>query len=67
MNADQESPVTRGLSASSDARQILAQWLRITQARKTQTLDYREMLTKRYPSGLINEAEMDALLGILDS
>ncbi len=67
MNADHESRVTRGLSASNDARQILAQWLRITQTRKTQTPDYRAMLTERYPTGLINDAEMEALLGILDS
>ena len=69
MNAVQESRVTRGLSASSEARQIMADWLRITQAprlqEQPQTPDYRAMLTQRYPRGLINEAEMEALLGIL--
>lgn len=69
MNAGHESQVARGLSASSEARQMMADWLRITQAPKTQsqTPDYRTMLTQRYPYGLINDAEMEALLGILDS
>lgn len=65
MNAGQESRVTRGLSASNEARQMMADWLRITQAQKTQAPDYRAMLTQRYPSGLINDAELEALLGIL--
>ncbi|MFJ3482596.1 hypothetical protein ACIPL1_04345 [Pseudomonas sp. NPDC090202] len=67
MNAGHEPSVARGLSASSEARQILADWLRMTQAPKTQAPDYRTMLLQRYPSGLIDEAEMEALLGILDS
>jgi hypothetical protein len=69
MNAGHESQVARGLSASSEARQMMADWLRITQAQKTQVeaTDYRTMLTQRYPYGLINDAEMDALVGILDS
>ncbi|RAU48765.1 hypothetical protein DBY65_010610 [Pseudomonas sp. RIT412] len=65
MNAGQESRVTRGLSASNEARQMMADWLRITQAQKSQLPDYRAMLTQRYPSGLLNEAELEALLGIL--
>jgi len=65
MNAGHESHTTRGLSASSEARQMMADWLRITQAQKTQVPDYRAMLTQRYPSGLINDAELEALLGIL--
>jgi len=65
MNTGQQSCVTRGLSASSEARQILADWLRITQAPKRQVPDYRTMLINRYPSGLINDAELEALLGIL--
>nr|WP_062379488.1 hypothetical protein [Pseudomonas abietaniphila] len=68
MNAVYESRVTRGLSASSEARQIMADWLRITQAprpQEQQTPDYRALLTQRYPCGLINDAEMEALLAIL--
>ena len=65
MNAGHGSRVTRGLSASSEARQMMADWLRITQAPQRQIPDYRAMLTQRYPSGLINDAEIEALLGIL--
>lgn len=65
MNAGQESRVTRGLSASNEARQIVADWLRTTQAPRIETPDYRAMLTRRYPAGLINDAEMEALLGII--
>lgn len=69
MNAGHESRVTRGLSASSEARQMMADWLRITQAprlqEQAQAPDYRDMLVKRYPRGLINDAELEALLGIL--
>ena len=65
MNAVYESRMTRGLSASSEARQMMADWLRITQAPKQQVPDYRAMLIQRYPSGLINDAELEALLGIL--
>ena len=65
MNAVYESRVTRGLSASSEARQMMADWLRITQAPKQHAPDYRAMLIQRYPCGLINDAELEALLGIL--
>jgi len=44
---------------------MMADWLRITQAPQRQIPDYRAMLTQRYPSGLINDAEIEALLGIL--
>jgi hypothetical protein len=64
MNAGHEPRVTQGLSASSEARQMMADWLRITQASKHQAPDYRAMLSERYPSGLINDAEIEALLGI---
>jgi len=69
MNAGHESSVTRGLSASSEARQMMADWLRITQAPKAQSQaqEYRTMLTQRYPYGLIDDAEMEALVGILVS
>ena len=69
MNAGHESSMTRGLSASSEARQMMADWLRITQVPKgqSQAQEYRAMLTRRYPSGLIDEAGMEALVGILVS
>lgn len=67
MNAGQESRVTRGLSASSEARQMMADWLRITHSQKNQAPDYRTMLSERYPCGLINDAELEALLGILNN
>jgi len=65
MNASHEPRAARGLSASSEARQMMAEWLRITQATKNQTSDDRTFLMQRYPSGLINEAEIDALLTVL--
>ncbi|MGH8420343.1 MAG: hypothetical protein ACRER8_24200 [Pseudomonas sp.] len=67
MNARQESRVTRGLSASSEARPMRADWLRITQTPKCPAAEYRAMLIQRYPIGLINDAEIEALLGILHS
>ncbi|WP_256658741.1 hypothetical protein [Pseudomonas sp. LP_7_YM] len=59
--------MARNLSASSEARQMMADWLRMTHAPKKSAPDYRTMLNQRYPSGLINEAEIEALLGILNS
>jgi hypothetical protein len=44
---------------------MMAQWLRITPATKNQIPDDRTFLMQRYPSGLINEAEIDALLTVL--
>lgn len=76
MNAGHELRVTRGFSASSEARQIMADWLRTTHIptecqEQTQVLeqrgDFRELLSKRYPVGLINEAEIEAMLGLLHS
>jgi hypothetical protein len=65
MNAGYGSQVTRGLSASSEARQMMADWLRITRAPKEEAPDYRAMLLQRYPLGLFNDAELDALLRVL--
>jgi hypothetical protein len=66
MNAGYESRVTRGLSASCEARQMMADWLRITRAPKHEAPDYRAMLLQRYPLGLFNDAELDALLRVLN-
>ena len=76
MNAGHELRVTRGFSASSEARQMMADWLRTTQIpmvpmheaqTQEQRGDFREMLSKRYPIGLINDAEIEAMLGLLHS
>jgi len=46
---------------------MMADWLRITHSQKNQAPDYRTMLSERYPCGLINDAELEALLGILNN
>ncbi|WP_256672910.1 hypothetical protein [Pseudomonas sp. v388] len=53
------------MSASNEARQILADWLRTTRSLKPRR-DARTMLVRRYPAGLLNEAELDALVNVLD-
>ncbi|WP_268799023.1 hypothetical protein [Pseudomonas huanghezhanensis] len=65
MNAGYELHMARGLSASCEARQMMADWLRFTHAPKARKPDYRAMLVQRYPEGLINDAELEALLGLL--
>ncbi|WP_296260079.1 MULTISPECIES: hypothetical protein [unclassified Pseudomonas] len=65
MNAGHKWRGAQGLSASSEARQMMADWLRITQGPRKQAPDYRAMLIQRYPRGLIDDAEIDALLDIL--
>lgn len=64
MNAGIEQRA-RGLSASSEARQMMADWLRTTKTPKPQRPDVRQMLLQRYPAGLFNEAELEALLSVL--
>lgn len=54
----------RGLSASSEARQRMADWLRTTKKPKAQRPDVRQMLLQRYPEGLLDEAELQALIGV---
>jgi hypothetical protein len=55
----------RGLSASSEARQMLADWLRTTKTPKPLRPDARKMLLQRYPAGLFEEAELEALIGVI--
>lgn len=55
----------RVLSASSEARQMMADWLRTTSIRKPARPDVRKMLLQRYPAGLIDEAELEALVSVL--
>jgi hypothetical protein len=64
MNAGIEQNVARDLSASNEARQMMANWLRTT--RTAPTPDPRQLLLARYPAGLISEAEVEALLRVLD-
>lgn len=66
MNAGITPYRARGLSASNEARQILADWLRTTKPVKKRP-DVRAMLVQRYPAGLLDDAELDALLSVLDS
>jgi hypothetical protein len=64
MNAGIEQNAARGLSASNEARQVMADWLRTT---KTAPIhDKRQLLLARYPAGLISDAEVEALIRILD-
>lgn len=55
----------RDLSASNEARQMMADWLRTTNPQSSKRPDVRQMLLQRYPVGLLNEAELDALLRVL--
>lgn len=66
MNAVISQHRAPGLSASSsnEARQLMADWLRTTRPAKPRP-DVRAMLLQRYPAGLFNDAELEALLGVL--
>jgi hypothetical protein len=65
MNAGIEQQSARGLSASSDTRQMMADWLRTTRAPMVSENQSRQVLLARYPAGLISDAELDALVRIL--
>ena len=65
MNAGIESRA-RGLSASSEARQMMADWIRATRVAPPKRPDVRKMLLERYPADLLNEAELEALLRVLN-
>lgn len=65
MNAGIGHYRARGMSASNEARQVLADWLRTTKPIKPRG-DVRTMLVQRYPAGLLNEAELEALINVLD-
>ncbi|KPW22848.1 MULTISPECIES: hypothetical protein [Pseudomonas syringae group] len=66
MNAVMSPQYVRGLSAShsNEARQVMADWLRMTRPAKPRP-DVRAMLLQRYPAGLFNDAEFEALLHVL--
>lgn len=63
MNAGIEHTVARDLSASSEARQLMADWLRTTKT--SQVPDSRQLLQARYPVGLFSDAELDVLIRTL--
>ncbi|KGS14222.1 MULTISPECIES: hypothetical protein [Pseudomonas syringae group] len=66
MNAGINAQYARGLSASpsNEARQLLADWLKRTKPAKARP-DVRAMLLQRYPAGLLNDAEFEALFRVL--
>ena len=66
MNAGIEQPFARSLSASSESRQLMADWLRTTRRSRAPEPDSRQLLQARYPVGLISDAELDVLILILD-
>ncbi|MDY7562274.1 hypothetical protein QN382_16285 [Pseudomonas sp. 10B1] len=66
MNAGIGQELARGLSASSESPQMMADWLRTTQSPFAPKIDSRQLLLARYPVGLISDAELEALICILD-
>ncbi|WNW12433.1 hypothetical protein RRX38_15195 [Pseudomonas sp. DTU_2021_1001937_2_SI_NGA_ILE_001] len=64
MNAGLRPYAPRAIAASNQAREILAAWLKVNRAPKAKA-DPRLMLLQRYPLGLLDEAELEALLKIL--
>nr|WP_081591722.1 hypothetical protein [Pseudomonas avellanae] len=66
MKAGMNQQYVRGFSASpsNEARQLMADWLRTTRPAKPRP-DVRAMLLRRYPAGLFNDAEFEALLRVL--
>ena len=66
MNAGMSQQRVRGFSASlsNEARQRVANWLRTTMPVKARP-DVRAMLLQRYPAGLFNDAEFEALARVL--
>ncbi|GAB7533732.1 hypothetical protein PS3A_61490 [Pseudomonas sp. 3A(2025)] len=66
MNAGITPHASRGLSVSSEARTVIAAWLRSTRFPKPRP-DTRAMLIQRYPRGLFSEAELQALVTMIES
>nr|WP_191490030.1 hypothetical protein [Pseudomonas sp. FEN] len=57
--------VSHPLSVTSESLQILAQWLKSNGTRTTRGQDPRRIIIDRYPEGLFSDAELEALLGVL--
>ncbi|MEB0042482.1 MULTISPECIES: hypothetical protein [unclassified Pseudomonas] len=66
MNAGIGQQSARSVSASSESPQMMADWLRTTQSPLVPKIDSRQLLMARYPIGLISDAELEALIRILD-
>jgi hypothetical protein len=66
MNAGIEQNAARGLSASNEARQVMADWYWLGTTKTAPIHDKRQLLLARYPAGLISDAEVEALIRILD-
>lgn len=55
----------RDTSASNEARHTMANWLKMNRPLRMPT-DVRTMLVQRYPAGLLNDAEVEALIDLID-
>ncbi|MCY1395982.1 hypothetical protein D9M71_109410 [compost metagenome] len=51
-------------AVNRESLQVLAQWLKNNGAARVRKTDQRQAIIERYPAGLINDAEIDALLGM---
>ncbi|WP_166361164.1 hypothetical protein [Pseudomonas akapageensis] len=51
-------------AVNRESLQVLAQWLKNNGATRVRQTDPRRAIIERYPAGLINDAELEALLGI---
>lgn len=62
MNAISE-PATHPSPITADSLQRVAQWLKCNGGIKLQKQDPLQVLSDRYPAGLLSQAELEALLG----
>lgn len=51
-------------AVNRESLQVLAQWLKNNGTNRVRKTDPRRAIIERYPAGLINDAELEALLGI---
>ncbi len=57
--------VSHPLSVTSESLQVLARWLKNDGTPTTQGQEPCRIIIDRYPAGLFSEAELEALLGVL--
>ncbi|AMB86583.1 hypothetical protein AWM79_15240 [Pseudomonas agarici] len=57
--------VSHPLSVTSESLQVLAQWLKSDGTPTTRGQEPCRIIIDRYPEGLFSEAELEALLGVL--
>lgn len=62
MNAMSE-PASGPSSITAESMQRVAQWLKCNGGIKLQKPDPLQLLSQRYPAGLLSQAELEALLG----